>query len=95
MASKRRRLMARGKIMDSASTDIFVMAAAIAAVFLLLRFFEARINRKEDPPTVKTMLYDTAIAYVAAVLGLWVFAQLGSVVPSKGPPQVFTTEPGF
>jgi uncharacterized membrane protein YbjE (DUF340 family) len=81
--------------MDSASTDIFIMAAAIAAVFLLLRFFEARINRKEEPVTLKVMMYDTAVTYVAAVLGLWVFAQLGSVMPTKGPPQVFTTDPGF
>lgn len=81
--------------MDSGSTDIFVMAAAVAAVYLLLRFFEARVSRKEEPTTLKAFLYDTAMTYLAAVLGLWVFAQLGSVVPSKGPPLVFTTEPGF
>ena len=81
--------------MDAASTDIFIMAAAVAATYLLLRFFEARISRKEEPVALKTMLYDTALAYVAAVLGLWVFAQLGAVVPAKGPPQVFTTDPGF
>jgi hypothetical protein len=76
-------------------SNVFIMALIISSVYLLCRFIEMRFILKENK-SLKILLRDTLIVYIAVICGTFVMDQVSSLSDIvKTPPNVFTNEPGF
>ena len=80
--------------------NIFITAAVISIIFLIVKFIEMRFVEKEPKP-FKLLIRDTLLVYFSVVSGHFILDQLkpmmtggGDGVPSAAP-QVFVEEPGF
>jgi hypothetical protein len=72
-----------------------LQAGIISFIYLLLKFMEMRITKKETKP-MKELIYDTVIVYFSAFVGMYIideFLPTTSIV--KTVTNVFTDAPGF
>jgi hypothetical protein len=72
-----------------------IHSGIIAFIYLLMKFIEMRITKKEAKP-MKELIRDTIIVYLSALMGLYIineFMPTSSVV--KTVTNVFTDAPGF
>ena len=78
--------------------NIFIVAAAIAFIFVLAKFIEMRFVDKENKP-LKYLLRDTLLVYFSVIAGSFIVDQLKPVmddtVTKITTPVVFTDNPGF
>lgn len=79
-------------------TSIFVIAAAVSFVFLLVKFLEMRHVEKESKP-LKVLVKDALIVYFCVILGNFIINQIYSSVMNGGggavATPVFTDNPSF
>jgi hypothetical protein len=80
-------------------SSIFVIAAVISIVFLLVKFIEMRFVDKENKP-LKFLIRDTLLVYFSVVSGHFILEQLKPVIQAGenvmiSSPQVFTGNPEF
>ena len=61
--------------------NYFIQGGVIAAIFAIFKFFEARVSKIEMQP--KTMIRDTVIVYISAVVGAYIILQTGSKLNPK------------
>ena len=72
-----------------------LQAGIISFIYLLLKFMEMRITKKETKP-MKELIYDAVIVYFSAFVGMYIideFLPTTSIV--KTVTNVFTDAPGF
>jgi len=72
-----------------------IHSGIIAFIYLLMKFVEMRINKKETK-SVKELIRDTIIVYLSTFVGLYIISEFmpeTSVV--KTVTNVFTDPPGF
>jgi len=73
----------------------FLLASAVAIVYILFRFIEMRYVMKENKP-LKLLFRDTLLVYISALIGNFI---LNQIVPlqnmMRGDPKVFTNVPDF
>lgn len=72
-----------------------IHSGIIAFIYLLMKFVEMRIAKKEAKP-MKELIRDTIIVYLSAMVGLYIineFMPSGEV--TKTVTNVFTDAPGF
>jgi heme/copper-type cytochrome/quinol oxidase subunit 4 len=76
--------------------NIFVIAAVVSIVFLIMKFIEMRFIEKENKP-LKFLIRDALLVYISVVSGYFIFDQLNSSVEkiSGGAPLVFVDNPEF
>jgi hypothetical protein len=81
-------------------TSIFVVAAVISIIFLIVKFIEMRFIDKENKP-LKFLIRDTLLVYFSVISGHYVLEQLKPVIQAgenvmiTSTPQVFTGNPEF
>ena len=73
----------------------FLLASAVAIIYILFRFIEMRYVMKENKP-LKILFRDTLLVYISALIGNFV---LNQIVPLQNimssDPKVFTNDPDF
>jgi hypothetical protein len=76
--------------------NIFVIAAIVSIVFLIMKFIEMRFIEKENKP-LKLLIRDALLVYVSVVSGYFIFEQLNSSVEKMtgGSTPVFVDNPEF
>jgi hypothetical protein len=78
--------------------NIFIIAAAISIIFLLLKFLEMRFIEKENKP-IKLLFRDALLVYFSVLIGYFILEQLKATSQSGGDgatsTPVFTDNPGF
>ena len=78
--------------------NIFIIAAVISIVFLILKFIEMRFVDNESKP-LKLLIRDTLLVYFSVIFGYFIMEQLKPVLEIAGEavstPQVFTDNPEF
>ena len=78
--------------------NIFIIAAIISVIFLIVKFMEMRFIEKENKP-LKILIRDALLVYFSVVFGYFVIEQVnpmlkgGAIGPKSTP--VFTDNPGF
>ena len=78
--------------------NIFIIAAIISTVFLILKFIEMRFVDNESKP-LKLLIRDTLLVYFSVISGYFIMEQIKPVLETAGEtlsaPQVFTDNPEF
>ena len=82
---------------------MFIESAAIAIVYFIVKFLEMRFITGETSP-LKVIIRDTAIVYLASVIGMYTLTQFKQTDILKGgggsgsgnaPVGAFTADPDF
>ncbi len=77
------------------NNSIFIIAIAIASVYLIFRFIEMRMIIKENKP-LKVLFRDTLLVYLSVLLGSFILDQISPLKDSlNSSPEVFTNDPTF
>ena len=77
------------------NNSIFVIAIAIASVYLIFRFIEMRMIVKENKP-LKVLFRDTLLVYLSVLLGSFIIDQISPLKDTLiTSPEVFTNDPAF
>jgi hypothetical protein len=72
-----------------------IHSGIIAFIYLLMKFVEMRITKKETKP-VKELVRDTIIVYLSSMVGLYIINEFMPVTElTKTVTNVFTDAPGF
>jgi hypothetical protein len=73
-----------------------IHSGIIAFIYLLMKFAEMRIVRKETKP-VKELVRDTILVYLSAMVGLYIIDEFmpSAAAVKKTVTNVFTDAPGF
>jgi hypothetical protein len=80
--------------------NIFVIAAIISVIFLIIKFIEMRYIEKESKP-LKLLIRDAILVYFSVVSGYFILQQLkpimndGDKLNGVGITPAFTDNPGF
>ena len=79
--------------------NIFIIAAVVSIIFLIMKFIEMRYIEKESKP-LKLLIRDTLLVYFSVVSGYFILEQLKPVMQSGdnlsgGATPVFTNNPEF
>jgi len=79
--------------------NIFIIAAVMSIIFLVMKFIEMRYIEKDSKP-LKLLLRDALLVYFSVVSGYFILEQLKPVmqngdVAGGGPTPVFTNNPEF
>jgi hypothetical protein len=79
--------------------NIFVIAAIVSLVFLIIKFIEMRFIEKESKP-FKLLFRDTLLVYFSVIASDFLIGQINPMIQStiKGGSHVtpvFTDNPGF
>jgi hypothetical protein len=78
--------------------NIFIIAAVISFIFLILKIIETRFSEKEHKP-LKVVIKDTLLVYFSVISGHFILEQLKPIIQNGGEgvisPQVFTGNPEF
>lgn len=78
--------------------NIFIIAAVVAIIFLLIKFLEMRFVEKESKP-IKLLFRDALLVYFSVLIGHFTLEQLKATSQIGGgatsAPLVFTDNPGF
>ena len=79
--------------------NIFIIAAVISVIFLIVKFMEMRFVEKENKP-LKILIRDAILVYLSVIFGNFVLGQVNPIMKgvsmggSKVTP-VFTDNPAF
>ena len=77
------------------SDSPFMLATAVAVIYIFLRFIEMRFILKETKP-LKTLIRDGLLVYLSLLLGFYIIQNITPVIQlKKQPTEVFTDEPDF
>ena len=73
-----------------------IHSGIIAFIYLLMKFVEMRITKKETKP-LKELIRDTLIVYLSAMVGLYIINDFMPTTSSvvRTVTNVFTDAPGF
>ena len=73
-----------------------IHSGIIAFIYLLMKFVEMRITKKETKP-IKELIRDTLIVYLSAMVGLYIINDFMPTTSSvvRTVTNVFTDAPGF
>ncbi len=72
-----------------------IHSGIIAFIYLLMKFIEMRISKKETKP-MKELIRDTIIVYLSAIVGLYIISEfMNTKTITKNVTNVFTDAPGF
>jgi hypothetical protein len=63
--------------------NIFIIAAVISVIFLILKFIEMRFIEKENKP-LKVLIRDALVVYFSVVSGYFILEQLKPVIQNGG-----------
>jgi len=76
--------------------NIFIIAIAVAIIFLVVKFIEMRFIEKENKP-LKFLIRDTLVVYFSVIAGFFVIDQIQPVMEGglTSSPSVFTDNPEF
>jgi hypothetical protein len=75
--------------------NIFINAAFISTIFLIMKFFEMRIVEKENKP-LKFLVRDTLLVYFAVLTCYFLSKQFTTIIhTNKNSPEIFTDNPNF
>ncbi len=77
--------------------NIYIISLVIAFFYLLVKFIEMRMIKKENTP-VKELVTDTIFVFFSVVCGDFIFRQmqpLGEIILGDGNAQAFTDKPSF
>ena len=74
--------------------NIFITAAIISIIFLIIKFIEMRFIEKENKP-LKYLVRDTLVVYCSVIAGHFILDQINPIVISDKSTPVFTDNPGF
>ena len=76
--------------------NIFIIAAVISVIYLIVKFLEMRIIEKENKP-LKLLIRDSILVYFSVVFGYFIIGQIHPIIHggSKQTTPVFTDNPGF
>lgn len=77
--------------------NIFIIAAVVSIIFLILKFIEMRFIEKENKP-LKVLIRDALVVYFSVVSGYFILEQLKPILNkenSSTTTQVFTDNPDF
>jgi hypothetical protein len=78
--------------------NIFIIAAVISIVFLILKFIEMRFVDNESKP-LKLLIRDTLLVYFSVISGYFIMEQIKPILETAdetfSTPQVFTDNPEF
>jgi hypothetical protein len=76
--------------------NIFIIAAVISVIYLIIKFLEMRIIEKENKP-LKLLIRDSILVYFSVVFGYFIIGQINPIIHggSKLITPVFTDNPGF
>lgn len=79
--------------------NIFIIAAVISIIFLVMKFIEMRYIERDSKP-LKLLIRDTLLVYFSVVSGYFILEQLKPVMQngdqlSGGTTPVFTNNPEF
>jgi hypothetical protein len=76
--------------------NIFIVAAVISIIFLIIKFFEMRIFEKENKP-LKLLIRDSLLVYFSVISGYFILEQLNFILNKDKTinTQVFTDNPDF
>jgi hypothetical protein len=76
--------------------NIFIIAAVISLIYLIIKFFEMRLIEKVNKP-LKLLIRDSLLVYFSVVLGYFIIGQINPIIHggSKQITPVFTDNPGF
>jgi hypothetical protein len=82
------------------SNNIFINAAVVSFIFLLIKLVEMRFTEKEEKP-LKLLVRDTLVVYLSVLCGHFILEQMSPYMSDtemfggSGPAQVFTDNPEF
>lgn len=76
--------------------NTYLISGIIAIVFLIFKFVEIQFIKKENL-VLKSLIVDTIIVFVSAILGLIIFEQFNNNIFNiqSSTPQAFTSTPEF
>jgi hypothetical protein len=78
--------------------NIFLIAAVMSFIFLIIKFIEMRFVEKESKP-LKELIRDAILVYFSVVSGHFILNQINPLVDNIAGgskiTQVFTDNPGF
>jgi TctA family transporter len=79
--------------------NIFIIAAIISVIFLIVKFIEMRYIEKESKP-LKLLIRDALLVYFSVVMGYFILEQLKPVIGDEnnlqgGNTPAFTDNPNF
>jgi hypothetical protein len=79
--------------------NIFIIAAVISIIFLVVKFIEMRYIEKESKP-LKLLIRDSLLVYFSVVSGYFILEQIKPVIKTSdnitgGTTPVFTNNPEF
>jgi len=87
------------------STKMFIIGAAVAIIYFLLKFIEMRFVEPERQKPVKILLRDSIMVCISAVLAVFILNQFDNIGVGGsgggggggggGAPAVFVDTPGF
>ena len=87
------------------STKMFIIGAAVAIIYFLLKFIEMRFVEPERQKPVKILLRDSIMVCISAVLAVFIINQFDNIGVGGsgggggggggGAPAVFVDTPGF
>jgi hypothetical protein len=63
--------------------NIFIIAAVISIIFLILKFIEMRFIERENKP-LKLLIRDALVVYFSVVSGYFILEQLKPVIQNGG-----------
>lgn len=79
-------------------TNIFIVAAIVSLIYLIIKFFEMRHVEKESKP-LKSLVKDALVVYFCVIIGDFIIKQIYSSAIMNGggnmSAQVFTDNPNF
>jgi hypothetical protein len=74
--------------------NIFMFAAIISFVFLIVKFIEMRFVEKESKP-LKLLIRDALLVYFSVVAGYFIINQINPILKGGALTPVFTDNPSF
>jgi hypothetical protein len=79
--------------------NIFIIAAVIAFIFLIVKFIEMRYIEKESKP-LKLLIRDSLLVYFSVIVGYFIIEQVNPIIHggdsvANGNTPIFTGSPEF
>lgn len=72
----------------------FMLSAAVAVIYLLLRFLEMRFVLKETKP-LKSLIRDGLLVYLSSLSGFYILQNITPITNIVDNTKAFTNEPDF
>lgn len=76
------------------SSNVYVLAFSVSLIFFLVKLLEMKYMKNEEL-TIKSILRDTVVVYIAVVAGDFILGQIMPASKSAPVTEVFTDLPNF